>query len=232
MRVARPKDSRASPVSGTSLYTSVPVAATISGRSGWARLKRTTEELLRRPCSATSTSQGRPLQLSSWNTFQPSFRKTHAQRSAVTRFPPRSCGTGFTIPMVPAARLTAWIVTSGPVRGETEPAGRPGRFIRLPDPGRAPILGSGGWTLENLKHCGRRGCREGWTLLEIVISTVILLTLLVGFSYGLVSSTSLGRATREQATAREAARGRLEEMRATTFNEVLARFDADPDNDP
>jgi len=83
-----------------------------------------------------------------------------------------------------------------------------------------------GWLADR----GRR--REGWTLLEIVISTVILLTLLMGFSYGLVSSTSLGKATREQGAAREAARARLEEMRATTFEEILARFDGDPDNDP
>jgi type II secretory pathway pseudopilin PulG len=87
--------------------------------------------------------------------------------------------------------------------------------------------------LGNGKHgAGTRGGREGWTLLEIVISTVILLTLLVGFSYGLVSSTSLGKTTREQATAREAARGRLEEMRGTAFREILVRFDGDPDNDP
>ena len=69
---------------------------------------------------------------------------------------------------------------------------------------------------------GRR--QDGWTLVEIVISTVILLTLLMGFSYGLVSSTSLGKATREQGTAREAARARIEEMRATNFEQVLALF--------
>ncbi len=74
--------------------------------------------------------------------------------------------------------------------------------------------------------------RAGWTLLEILISTVILLTLLMGFSYGLVSSTSLGKATREQGTAREAARGRLEELRGTDFEEVLARFNDDPGDDP
>jgi type II secretory pathway pseudopilin PulG len=79
---------------------------------------------------------------------------------------------------------------------------------------------------------GSRGRREGWTLLEIVISTVILLTLLVGFSFGLASSTSLGMTTREQGAAREAARGKLEEMRGTAFDQILARFDADPANDP
>jgi type II secretory pathway pseudopilin PulG len=80
---------------------------------------------------------------------------------------------------------------------------------------------------------GSRGrARAGWTLLEIVISMVNLLTLLVGFSYGLVTSTSLGTATREQGAAREAARGQLELLRGTAFEEVLARFDDDPTNDP
>lgn len=76
------------------------------------------------------------------------------------------------------------------------------------------------------------GARGGWTLLEIVISTVILLTVVVGFSFGLVSSTSLGQATREQGLAREAARARLEMLRGTTFEEILVRHDANPDNDP
>ena len=79
---------------------------------------------------------------------------------------------------------------------------------------------------------GRASRRAGWTLLEILISTVILLILLMGFSYGLVSSTSLGTATREQGTAREAARGRLEELRATAFEEVLARYSGEPGEDP
>lgn len=79
----------------------------------------------------------------------------------------------------------------------------------------------------------RRGhaLRAGWTLLEIVISTVILLTVLLGFSYGLVSSTSLGKATRDQGTAREAARGLLEELRGVPFERVLARYNEDPDDD-
>jgi hypothetical protein len=61
-------------------------------------------------------------------------------------------------------------------------------------------------------------------LLEVVISTVILLTVVVGFSYGLVSSTSLERATREHTVAREAARGCLETLRATEFSSVLATY--------
>ena len=72
----------------------------------------------------------------------------------------------------------------------------------------------------------RKSRRAGWTILEILISTVILLILLMGFSYGLVSSTSLGKATREQGTAREAARGLLEELRGTAFEQALALYTA------
>jgi len=67
--------------------------------------------------------------------------------------------------------------------------------------------------------------KGGWTLLELVISTVILLIVLLGFSYGLVSTTSLERAVREQGLAREALRGQIELLRATTFEDVLQRFE-------
>lgn len=68
-------------------------------------------------------------------------------------------------------------------------------------------------------------------MLEIVISTVVLMTAVVGFAYGLASSTSLGIATREQGIAREAARTQIEELRATEFSEVLARYDGREDFD-
>lgn len=76
------------------------------------------------------------------------------------------------------------------------------------------------------RHCG------GWTLLEIVVSTVILLIVLVGFSQGLVSSASLSRSTREQGVAREAARGQLEELRGMAFEEVFARYNDRTWDDP
>lgn len=79
---------------------------------------------------------------------------------------------------------------------------------------------------------GAGDARSGWTLIEIVISTVILLTVVVGFAYGLASSTSLGTSTKELTLVHEAARARLEEMRATPFGEVLARYDAFEENDP
>jgi type II secretory pathway pseudopilin PulG len=79
---------------------------------------------------------------------------------------------------------------------------------------------------------GRNRSRGGWTLLEIVISTLILLVVLIGFSYGLASSTSLDQSTRAQGIAREAARAKLDELRAAVFEDVFARFNDNPDDDP
>ena len=65
-----------------------------------------------------------------------------------------------------------------------------------------------------------------------MISTVVLMTAVVGFSYGLASSTSLGRATREQGIAREGARTQIEQMRVVEFENVLACFDDFAGNNP
>jgi len=83
-----------------------------------------------------------------------------------------------------------------------------------------------------IRSRGAARARAGWTLLEIMISTVILLVVLMGFSYGLVSATSLERVTREQGQAREAARAQIELLRALPLEEVLERYDDLPGNDP
>ncbi len=68
-------------------------------------------------------------------------------------------------------------------------------------------------------------------MLEIAVALAILLLVLVGFSYGLVSSSALERSGREQALAKEGARAVLELMRTTPFEEVFAQFNAQPDFD-
>lgn len=73
-------------------------------------------------------------------------------------------------------------------------------------------------------HGRGHAAHAGWTLLEIVVAMAILLIVLVGFSYGLVSSSALEKANREQGLAREAARAKIEELRATIFEEVFARY--------
>lgn len=80
-------------------------------------------------------------------------------------------------------------------------------------------------------RAGTENRRAGWTLFEAVVATLILLLVLAGFSRGLVSSSALERMTREQGIAREAAQGKLEELRATAFEEVLARYGASPGAD-
>ena len=79
------------------------------------------------------------------------------------------------------------------------------------------------------------GCEDrqgGWSLLEVVVAVLILMIILACFSQGLATSTALERVTRERGVAREAAQAKLEELRATAFGEVLARYDALPGNDP
>ena len=80
----------------------------------------------------------------------------------------------------------------------------------------------------------RRGCarRAGWSLVELVVATAILVVVLVGFSFGLASSTALGRADREQVLVQESARAVLEGLRTVDFKEVFARYNADPGDDP
>jgi len=76
-----------------------------------------------------------------------------------------------------------------------------------------------------------RPASGGWTLLEVVVAALILMLVLAGFSRGLASSTALEHVTRERGQAREAAQAMLEELRDVTFEEVFARYDADPGND-
>lgn len=48
----------------------------------------------------------------------------------------------------------------------------------------------------------------------------------------MATSTALERVTRERGVAREAAQAKLEELRATAFDQVFIRYDAQPGNDP
>ena len=65
-----------------------------------------------------------------------------------------------------------------------------------------------------------------------MVATAILVVVLVGFSFGLASSTALGRADREQVLVQHAARAVIEDMRSVDFEDVLARYNADPFDDP
>ena len=74
--------------------------------------------------------------------------------------------------------------------------------------------------------------RRGWSLVELVVATAILIVVLVGFSFGVASSTALGRADREQVLVQESARAMLERLRTVDFEDVFACYNANPDDDP
>lgn len=59
----------------------------------------------------------------------------------------------------------------------------------------------------------------------------------IAFALSMMTSTfvnvgRLGPANRETATALDAARSRLEQVRSATFTEIFARYNADPADDP
>ncbi len=65
-----------------------------------------------------------------------------------------------------------------------------------------------------------------------MVSLAILTVVMLGFSYGLLSTTSLSNANRENARAREASRRVIEDLQNGDFAEVFARYNADPEDDP
>lgn len=79
------------------------------------------------------------------------------------------------------------------------------------------------------RRAGRRG---GFTLIEIMVATVILTIGLGTGVYALLLSLNLERAVRERGAALQAAESVLEQVRNTTFNEVFLRYNATTADDP
>ena len=74
--------------------------------------------------------------------------------------------------------------------------------------------------------------RAGFSIVEIML-VLTLLTVGIGMFAGTLGSVmGLGPSLRETARATEAARSVLESMRAQPFDEVWARYNADPADDP
>ncbi|HKX45377.1 MAG TPA: prepilin-type N-terminal cleavage/methylation domain-containing protein [Planctomycetota bacterium] len=74
--------------------------------------------------------------------------------------------------------------------------------------------------------------RRGFSLVELAIAMVILLVALLGFSKSIVSSSITSEVAHESALATEASRQVLETLRGLPFDEVYARFNTDPADDP
>ena len=74
--------------------------------------------------------------------------------------------------------------------------------------------------------------RRGFSMVELSIATVILLVALLGFSKSILSSSITSEVAHESALATESARQVLENLRGLPFDEVYARFNTDPADDP
>ena len=98
--------------------------------------------------------------------------------------------------------------------------------------------GEGGLVEQVNRHAGgppareRTGRRAGFSLIEIVVGTVILIVASGGLVASMLQSRALARSNNEKTLAQAAIERALEQLAGTEFNEVLARFDGDPANDP
>jgi type II secretory pathway pseudopilin PulG len=70
------------------------------------------------------------------------------------------------------------------------------------------------------------------SLVELVVALGVLSVGLLGFLQSIVYAMNLARAQREIATASEAGRQALENMRAATFSQVFKLYNVDPNDDP
>ncbi len=82
------------------------------------------------------------------------------------------------------------------------------------------------------RHSPSPRARAGFTFAELAVVMLILLVALLIFSSTMSGMSKQRAINRESAIAMEAARSRLESMRGVEFDQVFARFNADPDDDP
>ncbi len=78
----------------------------------------------------------------------------------------------------------------------------------------------------------RPGPRNGFTIVDIAVSLVILAVAIGGLVAASTSSYQLSRSNQARATAHEAARAIIAEIRAADPAEVFALYNDDPNDDP
>lgn len=74
--------------------------------------------------------------------------------------------------------------------------------------------------------------RGGFSLIEVLISVALVTVAVVGALSSITSTASLGESNRESALAYRAAQRRLEQVQASTFEDVFALYNADDLDDP
>lgn len=78
----------------------------------------------------------------------------------------------------------------------------------------------------------RRSTETGVGLIEVLVAAVILSTALLALLSVSVHSIRLDNVTRESGLAVDAARTKFEEIRSEPIEDVFARYNADPTDDP
>jgi type II secretory pathway pseudopilin PulG len=78
----------------------------------------------------------------------------------------------------------------------------------------------------------RRSAASGFSLLDLMITVVVLAIALAGFAQTLASANRATATLNEEALAKEAARGMLEELRAADFATLFATYNGDATDDP
>ena len=82
------------------------------------------------------------------------------------------------------------------------------------------------------RRAPRRGTRSGFTLVDVVVATFVLVIAIGGLSSAVISTMQLQRANEESAAAYAALREMTESVQATDFGDIFATFNADPGDDP
>lgn len=77
----------------------------------------------------------------------------------------------------------------------------------------------------------RRG-RAGFSLIELLVATTVLVLGMLGAIGTLTTVNGLGESNRESILASQAARSMIESLQAEAFEDVFERFNADPGDDP
>ncbi len=78
----------------------------------------------------------------------------------------------------------------------------------------------------------RRGARAGFTLLEVMVASVVLAIGVASVSAAMVSAVALNNVNRETSLAQQSARMMLETVRATQFGDAFATYNLSAFDDP
>ncbi len=85
-----------------------------------------------------------------------------------------------------------------------------------------------------IRSKGRRAGspNSGYTLVEVMVSLVILVIAISGYSSAILSTSLSADTTRELRLATESAWSVMERLQGVGFDEAFARFNSDPEDDP